>query len=255
MARYLTPSKIGLLVLIELYTFEAIPSDAILPVLSFITSHIIGYDASGTSSAQPSPWRKAERTVALVIGIQDFEKLLGSYPFLMGMPGRRLWDQFLSMLWDIDSLDALHNFFENLWSILVKTKEERETENELGHTEPEAGIKLCRNSPFGVFVRRARLEYQRLRFHDCAELWKAFVRYRQPTVRTQRRRTPGLGKLGFDSVLLVGEQEEWDAEGVAALASVVYGDMLSGGTSVTLPTSIDDIEVLLEFQIEQMQSQ
>jgi anaphase-promoting complex subunit 5 len=256
MARYLNPAKIGLLALVELYVEGAVPSDAILPVLSFVTSHLVDHSSPNTSADQSERWSKAEKTVSLVISIKEFEKLLGSYPFLMGMPGRRLWDQFLGKLWDINSLDALHKFFDNLSGLLAKTKEERQRLAELGQpVEEEEGIRLSANSPFGAFVRRSRLEYQRLRFHDCTELWKHFVRYRQPTAPYLKRKIPGFGRLSFDNVLLVGEQEDWDLKSVMDLASVAYGDMLTGDQSGSLPVSTDDIESLLEFQIEQMQSQ
>ncbi|KAM0249603.1 hypothetical protein ACHAP5_002729 [Fusarium lateritium] len=255
MARYLNPAKIGLLALVELYVEGAVPSDAILPVLSFVTSHLMDHTATRMSADQSERWSKAERTVGLVISIKDFEKLLGSYPFLMGMPGRRLWDQFLGKLWDINSLDALNSFFDNLSGMLAKTKEERKRLAELGQpAEEDEGIKLSANSPFGTFVRRARLEYQRLRFHDCTELWKQFVRYRQPTASYLKRKIPGFGRLSFDNVLLMGEQEDWDHQSVMNLASVAYGDMLTGDHSGSLPVSTDDIESLLEFQIEQMQN-
>jgi anaphase-promoting complex subunit 5 len=242
MARFLTPAKLGLLVLIELYTEEAVPSSAILPVLSFITSHLTERDSVTASSDSSSRWTKAEETVNLVITIKDFEKLLGSYPFLMGMPGRKLWDQFLSKLWNINSLDALHVFIDSLSSMLVKPKAQ------------EPGVKLSRNSLFGTFIRKSQMELGRLPWHETTELWKDFVRYRQPTAHYLRRRVPGFGRLSFDHVLLMGEQQDWDPESISTLASVAYGDMLVGGPTSTLPVSTDDIETLLEFQIEQMQS-
>jgi anaphase-promoting complex subunit 5 len=55
-------------------------------------------------------------------------------------------------------------------------------------------------------------------------------------------------------VLLRGELEDWDVDKVAGLASVAYGDMLAGDRTGTLPVSIEDVENLLDFQIEQMQS-
>ncbi|KPM34571.1 hypothetical protein AK830_g12001 [Neonectria ditissima] len=253
MARYLNPAKIGLLVLVELYVEGAVPSDAVLPVLSFITSHFMRHAPSKATENQTARWARAERTVSLVISIKDFEKLLGSYPFLMGMPGRKMWDQFLGKLWSINSLDALHEFFENLLEMLAKSKEERRRLAELGEPEEEQGIKLALHSPLGMIVRRACLEFQRLQFHDCAELWKNFVRYRQPTAHYLKRKIPGFGRLSFDSVLLLGEQEDWDHKGVMDLAAVTYGDMLTGDQGKTLGVSTDDIETLLEFQIEQMQ--
>lgn len=252
MARYLTPAKIGLLALIELYTEEAVPSAALLPVLSFVTSHLLDHVSPSGQTSHQSPWEKAERTVSIVVVIKDFEALLADYPVLVGLPGRKLWDQFLSKLWDVNSLDALHEFFENLSFMLAKTKTELRLQGGTGD-ELESGVKLSHNSPFGIFVRRARIEYQRLRFHDFTELWKDFVKYRQPTAQYQRRKQREFARLSFDNVLLVGEREEWDHESVSTLASIAYGDRLAGNQDGTFPVSTDDIETLLEFQIEQMQ--
>lgn len=256
MGRYLTPAKIGLLALLELYVKETLPNDAILPILSFIASHLIDHHGStGHPSGQAHRWSKAERAVGLVITVKDFEKLLGSYPFVMGMPGRRLWDQFLNKLWDINSLHALQEFFDRLTLMLGRTKDEIGKEELQASDAPDTCVKLSHTSPFGAFIRRARLEYQRLQFHDCAELWKDFVRYRQSTAHYLRRKDPNFGRLSFDNVLLLGEQDEdWGPEHILDLTSVIYGDMLIGDHSGTISVSIDDIESLLDFQIEQMQS-
>ncbi|GAO19658.1 hypothetical protein UVI_02005990 [Ustilaginoidea virens] len=254
MAHYLTPAKIGLLALLELYAEEAVPSDAVLPVLSFIISHILDRGSTNPPSSQEARWAKAERTVSLVVSIKDFERLLASHQILMGLPGRRLFDHFLHRLWAINSLDALNGFFGKIANMLAKTKQEHPRDGQATSGGMEPRIKFSRNSPFGVFIRRSRLEYQRLRFHDCTELWKAFVRYRQPTAPYLRRKDPNFGRLSFDNVLLLGEQEDWSSESVSALAAVAYGDMLTGDETSTIPVSTDDVESLLEFQIEQMQN-
>ena len=253
MARYITPSKIGLLALIELYASEAMPSEAVLPVLSFITSNLIDRDTASTHIGRVSHWRKAERTFSLVIAIKDFEKLLGSYPFLLGLPGRKLWDQFIGKLWNINSLDALHDFIGNLSSLL----ENKKTGSRADPTEDDQvgqRAKFSRSSLLGSFVRRAQVEFGRLRWHDTVELWKDFVKYRQPTAHYLRRKFSNFSKLSFDSVLMAGEQGDWGHAGVSALAPVVYGDMLTGDGMSSLPVSTDDVETLLEFQIEQIQS-
>ncbi|GKT95185.1 anaphase-promoting complex protein [Colletotrichum tofieldiae] len=233
MARYLTPAKIGLLALIELYTDEHVPTTAIIPVLSFVTSHLLDPDPQSftTAASKDTRWRKAESTVSLVIGIKDFEKLLSAHSVVVGLPGRKLWDTFLAKLWGINSLDQLHDFFGRQAQCLAKTREE---------------------------LRRAAGATRRSR-HGCgrsssrSRLWTDFVQYRQPTAGYLRKRNPSFGRLSFDHVLMAGEQAEWDLEGVAALTSVVYGDMVKSGTPSTVPVSTDDIELLLEFQIEQMQ--
>ncbi|KAJ0292779.1 hypothetical protein CBS470a_002512 [Colletotrichum nupharicola] len=261
MARYLTPAKIGLLALVELYTDEHVPSTAIIPVLSFITSRLLDPDPQSltTAASIENRWQKAESTVSLVIGIKDFEKLLSAHSVVVGLPGRKLWDTFLAKLWDINSLDALHEFFGRQSKCLVKTKEELRRLGIEGDAAAQeqlkrAGITLSRNSPLGQFVRRSQLEFSRLRFHDVTQLWTDFVQYRQPTAGYLRRRNPSFGRLSFDNVLMTGDQADWDPEGVAALTSVVYGDMVSSGTPSAVPVSTDDIELLLEFQIDQMQT-
>ncbi|KAI1091366.1 anaphase-promoting complex subunit 5-domain-containing protein [Rostrohypoxylon terebratum] len=250
MSRFLNPAKIGLLALIELYTNKAVPTSSIVEVLSFITSHLI--DTAPTTSSTESRWKRAEATVSLVISIADFEKVLAPHTAASGIPGRSLWYVFLDRLWKIDSLDALHEFFERCSDLLAKTKDElrRDEQEGLPIPGPEV-ILLSRNSPFGAFVRRSQLEFTRLRFHDAFELWKDFVKYRQTTAAYYRKKTPSFQRLSFDHVLLAGENE-W-GPGVEDVASVAYGDMLRDDTSSTLPVSTDDIEKLLEFQIEQMQ--
>ncbi|KAK7740612.1 APC5 protein [Diatrype stigma] len=252
MSRFLTPAKIGLLALIELYTSKAVPTSSIVEVLSLITSHLIDYDLSSSSGDTDGRWKRAESTVGLVISIADFEKVLTPLTAASGMPGRSLWYVFLDKLWKIDSLDALHAFFDHCPELLAKTKDELRRDAEMGIPAPGPEvILLSRNSPFGAFVRRAHLEFTRLRFHDAFELWKGFVRYRQTTAAYYRKKTPSFQRLSFDNVLLTGEPD-WGT-GVEDIASVAYGDMLRDDPTSTLPVSTDDIEKLLEFQIEQMQ--
>ncbi|KAI5464374.1 anaphase-promoting complex subunit 5-domain-containing protein [Mariannaea sp. PMI_226] len=253
MSRYLNPAKACLLVLVELYTEGNVPSEATLPVLSFVISHLMERSPTENSADQTSRWSKAERTVGLIITIKDFEKLLGGRPFHAGAPGRTLWDEFLTKLWDVNSLHAFKTFFENLPHVLAWTKEERDRLAEMGELTEEEGIKLSPGSPLGLFIRRACLEYQRLQFHDGAELWKSFVRYRQPTANYLKRKIPGFERLSFDNVVLLGEKEGWERKGTMDLVSVVYGDILEGDRTSTLPVTTDDIEILLEFQIAQMQ--
>lgn len=253
MSRFLTPAKIGLLALIELYVEKAIPISAVVDVLSFITSHLIDSDISGASANPEERWKKAESTVSLVISISDFEKVLVPHTAASGMPGRGLWYVFLEKLWKINSLDALHEFFERRSELLAKTKEELRHDAVMGVPAPgPEEILLSRNSPFGTFIRRAQLEFTRLRFHDGFELWKDFVKYRQTTAPYYRKKTPSFQRLSFDNVLLEGEHSSW-GEGVEAVASVAYGNMLRDDPIWTLPVSTDDIEKLLEFQIDQMQ--
>lgn len=251
MSRYLMPAKIGLLAVIELYT-EELSGEAVLPILSFVTSHLIDLDSATSSSDPQTPWRSVKRDLSLVESIKDFEQLLTPYQVVNGLPGRRLWDVFLSKIWTIDSLDALHGFFEHRTALLVKTKEEQKRMAEAGIQPQTDRILLSRNSPFGTFVRRSQLEFNRLRFSDASSLWIDFVKYRQPTAQAWQRRNPAAGPLSFDAVLLAG-QHEWGAA-TAALVSTTYGDLLTSTSDVSASVSTDYLDNLLEFQIAQMQS-
>jgi anaphase-promoting complex subunit 5 len=255
MSRYLAPSKIGLLALVELYIEGAVPNNAIIPVINFLTSHLL--DGSLSTGPSPTPaeqWKKAENTIKLAVSVQHFEELLAPFAAVDRLPGRSLWDRFLEKLWGIDSLHTLHEFFDQLPNLLAKTKAElREMAARGEDLPPSGGVLLARNSPFGVFVRRSHVEFTKLHFDDVAELWKMFVKYRQPTAGYWRRRNPHYGRLSFDSVLMDGEHE-WGRQ-TDEIAVAAYGNMLLlDGQDAALPVSTDDIESLLEFQIEQVQS-
>ncbi|KAK3365022.1 anaphase-promoting complex subunit 5-domain-containing protein [Lasiosphaeria ovina] len=252
MSRFLTPAKIGLLALIELYTEEAVPNDSIVPVVKFIISHLVGRDLIDTSlSAPPDRWEKADSTIGLIVSIREFEHVLGPLAAADRLPGRRLWDRFLEKLWCIDSLHALQEFFDRLPRLSAKTRDELRRMAERGENPP-SGCLLRRRTPFGRFVRKSRSQYSRLKFDHASELWKALVKYRQPTAGYWNRRNPHHGRLSFDSVLMTGEYK-W-GPGTDALAVVAYGDMLLlGGQDDTVSVSTDDIECLLEFQIELIQ--
>src|SRR5277367_6337348 len=199
MARFLTPAKVGLLALIELYTDAEVATSSTIPILSFLVSHIL------PPNPRPPLNSKTDQSYGprnFVITIQHFEELLIDHPSASGLPGRSLWHLFLKKLWDIDSLDALHVFFHRRSHLLAKTREEVQKDAEMGIPPPYPGmVLLSSTSPFGTFVRRAQLEFFRLRFHDALNLWKNFVAYRQVTLMAWRKRNPVAGHWSFDVVL------------------------------------------------------
>lgn len=241
MARYLTPSKIGLLALVSLYTESIVPSTATIPILSFLVSHLLPVNAASANLSELDLHRHN-----ITHTIDDLQKATISYA--SGIPGRTVWDLLLQKLWKVDSFDALHIFFHSLSSLLQKTTEEQQKDAENG-TDPNPNrMLLSRASPLGSFVRRAQLEFTRLPFHDGVSLWKAFVNYRTPTLQQFKKRNPAAGSNSFDSNL-----HAVDLELGHGLSDVVYGDV-GLQSQQDIATSTADIERLLEYQVDHMQS-
>ncbi|MCJ1367712.1 Anaphase-promoting complex subunit 5 [Acarospora aff. strigata] len=239
MSRYLTPSKIGLLALISGYTDSVVPTASTIPILSFIVSLILPLNAAGATKELNRLDQK------VIISIDDFQK--ATITHASGVPGRTVWDLLLIRLWEINSFDALHVFFDNLSSLLVKTREEQQRDIENGVSLPIDRMLLSRTSPLGTFVRRAQLEFTRLQFHDTTVLWKSFITYREPTLPTWKRRNAAAGKTTFD-VNLQGNSLSWEDR----LTDILYGDLQQSGTQEG-SISTDDVERLLEFQVDEMQ--
>ena len=240
MSRYLTPAKIGLLALISLYTESKIPSAAIIPVLSFLVSHVLPIN-SATSQNNSS---LHSHHITLAIG--DFQKATISH--VSGIPGRTVWDLLLNIFWAVNSFDALHVFFETLSSLLQQTPEQQQQ-----NAEPEIDsnfkrMRLSRASPIGLFVRRAQLEFTRLQFHDGVTLWRSFVTYRAPTLLQWKKRNQAVGHPSLDANL----REEHSDLG-NRLTDVVYGELALGAVNAA-SISTEDVEKLLEYQNDKMQS-
>ncbi len=240
MSRYLTSSKIGLLALISLYCDSVVPSTATIPVLSFLVSHLLPISVA-TSSKDSSITARS-----FVISIEDFQK--ATIILVSGIPGRTIWDLLLKKLWEINSLDALNVFFDSLSLLLEKTREEQQKDVEYGIVPESNRILLSRVSPLGAFVRRAQLEFTRLQIHDSITLWKSFVKYREPTLPLWRKRNPTAGKNTFDTNLEVNIAGLEDR-----LTEVAYGG-LDDSNRKEAAISTDDVEKLLEYQVDQMQS-
>jgi anaphase-promoting complex subunit 5 len=240
MSRYLTPSKIALLCLVAVYTEGVVPNSAIIPVLSFLASHLLPLDPSRSSNQVTSQDKNH------TISINDFEKATSSLE--SSIPGRTVWDLFLKKIWLIDCADSLEEFFSTISNILVKTREEQHIDRNNGILPKPGRIYLSRSSPLGTFVRRAQLEYTRLQFHDSVALWRRFIRYRIPTYHAWIKRNPLDIQAAVDINMI-----ELGLDLTSPLAKVVYGD-LGDDSHDEGGISTKDIERLLEFQVGEMQS-
>jgi anaphase-promoting complex subunit 5 len=237
MNRYLTPSKISLLVLASLYCDSVVPNQAIIPVLSFIVTRLI-------PSTTPANTTSSGATINSAVSIDDLERLTRSHP--SNQPGRTLYDQFLKRIWSIDCLHSLHQFFRDLGEYVVPPHDANPDEVV---PRPTGHVILTRVSPLGMFIRRAQLEYTRIQFHDAVNLWTAFLKFRAPTEDAWRKRNPSAARLSFDAGI-----SDLSLENKDDLLQACYGS-LDANDLDDAEFSTEDIEAMLEFQLDRLQSE
>jgi anaphase-promoting complex subunit 5 len=230
--RYLTASKISLLILVKLYCTVGVPSSATIPVLSFILSHSF----PTTPSAARAPRSAKQHDVAF--SIRAFEDVLQKHA--SSMPGRSLLDVFLKHVWEMNSFDALFDLFDSLGELLARPQEDAPQD------EPAGRVCLSQTSPLGALIRRARVEFVRLPFDDAIRLWTAFVAYRAPSAHWSKR-LAGLASSGVDIVAADMGLKPGDS-----LYESAYG-RLSNEEIEEHAMSLDDLDRLLEFQLDRLQ--
>ncbi|KAE9976717.1 hypothetical protein EG328_002432 [Venturia inaequalis] len=235
MNRYLTPSKISLLVLVSLYCESAVPNPAIIPVLSFVVTRLIPSTNSSTSVSPGTAINSA-------LTVDDLEKLLEQYQ--SNQPGRSLLDQFLKKLWSIDCLHSLHQFFNDLGAYLVPP---HGTNSDEVVKPPNCHVALTRVSPLGIFIRRAQLEFTRIKFHDAVSLWTAFLNFRAPTEDGWRKKNPSASQKPLDAGI-----SNFNLENQNHLLQACYGS-LDPNQLENAKFSTEDIEAMLEFQLDRLQ--
>lgn len=160
MPRFLTPSRICLLVLIELYLSGEVATSSRLKLLNCIADNIETSTAQGDEGLSSLPWSE----------MLAFEAILS--PLQSVMPGRSLFDLFLQKVWSLTSLDSIYSLFERL-AILIQSSA---TESQPSTT------RVSRASPLGQCIRRCSVDFTRLPFEDSHALWHALVLYRAPSL-------------------------------------------------------------------------
>jgi len=231
MPRYLNPSKLCILVLVSLYCDDYVPDNAAIPILSFIVSSVRQTDSANLELKGSS--------ISLKIG--DFETVLARHD--SKVTGRTLFESFLNRLWSVDCLHALHQFFTDLGGYLAGSPRKTAPEAEKQRT---ARFTLSPVSPIGIFVRKSQLEFSRLQFDDSVKLWAALVQFRRPAEKAWLRMHPS-APYDIPDVNILGI----DVDSRADLSETMYS---SASNEKAEFLSADEIESMLEFQLERLQS-
>lgn len=218
MPRYLTATKIALLLLIDTYTTVDLPPTSRHEILNFLAARIIirsDFDSGSLS----------ERfELATADDISSFADTLSKLP--AHVPGRSVYDLFLARVWAIDGLDAIFEFVRNVADSVGSPPAATEDGEE---TLP----KISRVSPLGQFIRRSRVEFTRLQFADAQALWVSFAAFRSSSYPTWAARNPDAAQD------LQASEPAWATSTLP--------------TSASAQTSTEDTSLLLSFSIHHLQ--
>ena len=163
MPRYLTPPKICLLVLVDLYIADQIPSSVKLNLLSFVATQINIQSDHDSSSIE-------EKFRLTPLDLTTLSKTLSQWQ--SNIPGRSVYDILLKRIWELEELDSLHSLFQQFGELVAPS---------VVDSEDGTAPKVSRSSPMGQFIRRSCVEFTRLHFSDSKALWDSFASYRAPS--------------------------------------------------------------------------
>ncbi|KPI43564.1 Anaphase-promoting complex subunit 5 [Cyphellophora attinorum] len=221
MARYLTPSKVGLLVLVVLYASEEVPTSESIAVLDFIITYISPKARSAKRGSDDN--------------LHDHARAVD----VRSIPEASLGDRLRTFA---------RRSYGGATNIAAQIESQIVHEREVGIAAEEQTARIIRTSPLGAFIRRCHLEYTRMQFQDATALWQQLIVYRAQSRQQYERRNPPSQSHPLDSNLT--------AFGIDAshdLVRIMYGQTLSSTGKAEL-YSLYDVKALLEFQVSEMQS-
>lgn len=259
MRRFISPGRIALLTLVDMYCSEAVRDKDDDFILELITCYVTDTYARPTSQRQRylARWQRAFLSVDLLGHLHSLRPALQRCFIAFAPPSAdvplcaTLWDDLVARLWlRLTSLDDLGPFFEQLAMYIAPTYTELRAHRDLGIEDPPDDLLLLdRRSPIGLLVFQACSEFQQLSFAHRCELWEDFVRYRNPTRTDFKILWPhdfGVDDLLFDAVLTQG-QADWGAAGTDAVARVVFDRMIKDSS---VSVSHDETDKLITMLIE-----
>ncbi|KAL1896309.1 APC5 protein [Sporothrix stenoceras] len=259
MRRFISPGRIALLTLVDMYCSEAVRDKDDDFILELITCYVTDTYARPTNQRQRylSRWQRAFLSVDLLGHLHSLRPALQRCFIAFAPPSTdvplcaTLWDDLVARLWlRLTSLDDLGPFFDQLGMYIAPTYAELRAHRDLGIEDPPDDLLLLdRRSPLGLMVYQAHTEFQQLSFAHRCELWEDFVRYRNPTRTDFKILWPhdfGVDGLLFDAVLTQG-QADWGVAGTDAVARVVFDRMIKDSS---VSVSHDETDKLVTLLIE-----
>lgn len=228
MLRYITPETVILLLLIELYCSGITTDTATIPILSYITSHIAS-KVSVKQEVSSNPTNAVPPTSLDLVLLQQLLTDKSHNPKVenAGPASSSIWDAFKSRVQKTNNFDALTVFMKGIKQVF-----------DVNVTQ----IALSGTSMLGAFVRRQMLEFEKGQFSDQVKLWYEFDTYRKQLF-------PGLA----DSFTYESSFQEFLKRSDGKLMEVI-NNAADHVTMNGMKKTSEATTRLLEFQVEQMQS-
>lgn len=236
MGRFLSPAKIVLLALAQIYLRCDVAWASTGTILHTLISRIL------LDAAEADEYLLQEDGDSIL----DLEQVLTGQQSTI--TGRSVWDLLLRDIWTINCSDALDDFIGALPELLGKTRDQLLQERDEGVTPGPAG-KVVRTSPLGAFIRRCSLEWHRLQFHDSMAIWTDFIAYRMPSKTAWAGKGVQAGQNVFDSNF-----DDFGIDPSHPLASILYRPLIDQVEQKTNFAINHDTDKLMEFQVSEMQS-
>lgn len=159
MSRYLTPARISLVVLIELYITDQLPTSQRIRVLDFI--------ASWLNTASTTDINRCPAHDTIFQDVSSWKEKLSQWP--SSVPGRNAYDLFLTRLFELNGPDSIDQLVQKAQALVAPVTPA---------VDDGGNIKVSRCSPLGQFLRRCNVEFTRLQLIDSLALWRALYDYR-----------------------------------------------------------------------------
>lgn len=217
MPRYLTATKLGLLLLVDTYTIDLPPTSRHV-VLDFLATRIL------ISANYDRPSLDGRFDLSTYDDISPFADALSKLP--TSVPGRSVYDFFLANVWAIDGLDAVIGFVKRVADSVGSPAATNSNDEEAPMP------RISRASPLGQFIRRSNVEFTRLQFADAQALWSSFAAFRWSSYDVWATRNPEAA-LNLES-----SEPPWATYNLS---------------SAQAQSSTEDTSLLLSFSIQHLQ--
>lgn len=229
-----------------------VPDGATADVLLFIAAHVQPEIHESPVAEQ----RGEDQLRRLLLPLSEFESHLAGHQIVLCLGDDittrcTLWQLFQRFICSVKSLDVMSSLLTDIEPYFaVETGQDvgEDVQDAAAHHTP---FSTC--SPLGIFVRRVKVEFERLPFADVMQLWHDFQVYMITCPSSSQDILSEKGRSFTFPFESRPELNDGGHDGYGWASDMIHQAVESAPDSLARPTQ-HEVDRLLEFQIEQMQS-